>query len=304
MSLELFIGRRRVWMPCAFVTALVLVYALWPEPKVDPAPPLPSPNGYDDFVKAGKLLDPITSDYSKMPPEELRAYVGTNQEPLRLISLGLTRECRKPIEYSKVYYQQHGKELSDIKRLTKLISAEGRLAEAEGRHGDAARSHLDNLSLGQLSSNGGLIIEKFVGLAVETIGIFGIERVADRLTSSEAREIIEGLQASDTRSTAPDEFIARERLWNKRVNSLGERIQGMWEYRMLFPERAGDDTLIERIHRNDRSRRQLLLHLASRAYELEHGKRPLRAEDLVPSVLRAVPKDPETGTNLVLNLAL
>jgi len=159
-----------------------------------------------------------------MPPEELKAYVGTNQEPLRLVRLGLTRECRVPIEYSKDYYQQHWQERSDIKKLAQLISAEGRLAEA--------------------------------------------------------------------------------RLWSKRVYSLIDRIRMMWQYRTLSPEWAMDDKFIQRAHRTDLLRRQLLLRLAARTYEVEHGKRPSRAEDLVPSVLRAIPKDPETGTNLVLNPAL
>jgi hypothetical protein len=239
-----------------------------------------------------------------MPPEELRAYVGTNQGPLRLVRLGLTRDCQKPIEYSKEYYRQHWTELSDMKKLAQLISAEGRLAEAEGRFGDAALSHLDNLAFGQVSPNGGLIVEKLIGLAVETMGILGIERVASRLTAHEARTVIESLHASDSRSKASDEFIARDRLWSKRVYSLAERIQVMWSYHILRPGKAADDKFIEKIHRTDRLRRQLLLNLASRVYEQEHGKRPLRAEDLVPSVLPTVPKDPETGTNLVLNPAL
>jgi hypothetical protein len=301
MSLATSIKRRRVLMSSAFAAVAILIWLLWPAPKEPPAPPLPSPNGYDDFVKAGKLLDPTPPDYSRMPLEELRAYIGTNQEPLRFVRLGLTRECWKPIEYSKTYYDQHWNELSDMKKLAQLISAEGRLGQAEGRYGDAARAHLGNVSFGQLSSNGGLIIEKLVGLAIEAVGIVGLERVADRLTARETRTVIEALQASDSRSKAPAEFVARDRLWSKRVYTLGDRIRGIWQYRTLRPDRAADAKFAEKIHKIDRHRRQLMLNLAARAYELEHGKRPVRAEDLVPSVLRAVPKDPETGTNLVLN---
>src|SRR5882672_9833670 len=118
MSLGLFIKRRRVWMPCAFVTALVLIYALWPEPKIDPAPPLPSPNGYDDFIKAGQLL--ISADYSRMSREELRSVVGTNQEPLRLVRLGLKRDCQVPTEDSMAYQQKHLSDLSSVKYLALL----------------------------------------------------------------------------------------------------------------------------------------------------------------------------------------
>jgi hypothetical protein len=75
----------------------------------------------------------------------------------------------------------------------------------------------------------------------------------------------------------------------------------MWMTKSLFPDRQNDQKFTTRLLTTDRRRRQLLLDLASRACELEHGKRPLHAEELVPSLLRAVPKDPETGTNLVLS---
>ncbi|HYV30078.1 MAG TPA: hypothetical protein VEO53_03045 [Candidatus Binatia bacterium] len=49
------------------------------------------------------------------------------------------------------------------------------------------------------------------------------------------------------------------------------------------------------------TRRKLLLKLAARGYELETGNRPASTLELVPSFLRAVPKDPESGTNLLLH---
>jgi hypothetical protein len=46
--------------------------------------------------------------------------------------------------------------------------------------------------------------------------------------------------------------------------------------------------------------RQLLIALAARAYELENGHRPASFTDLVPDYLKAVPKDPVSGANLIL----
>ncbi len=46
--------------------------------------------------------------------------------------------------------------------------------------------------------------------------------------------------------------------------------------------------------------RDLMMHLAARAYQLEHGKVPGRAGDLVPVYLQTVPKDPATGAEMVL----
>jgi competence protein ComGC len=46
--------------------------------------------------------------------------------------------------------------------------------------------------------------------------------------------------------------------------------------------------------------RQLMIDLAARAYELDKGHRPASVADLVPEYLKAVPKDPIAGTNIVL----
>ena len=46
--------------------------------------------------------------------------------------------------------------------------------------------------------------------------------------------------------------------------------------------------------------RVFLLKTAARAYELETGKRPASAGDLVPNYLKIVPKDPYTGADLPL----
>ena len=289
-------------MPCAFVAALVLIYALWPEPKVALAPPLPSPNGYDDFVKAGTLLAFTAADYRRMPKEDLEAYVSTNQEPLRLVRLGLTRECQVPMDVSWEQVRTNWEGRSGVSRLTLLIAAEGRLAELEKRFSDAARAHLDNVRFGQRSATGGRIIDKFKGVAFETIGMMGLERIVDRLDTAEVvRECITTLETADARSTPASDYINRDRQWYRKATRSSDKIRAMWVNKTLFPDRAADQALITKLHIADRRRRQLLLNLAARAYELERGKKPVRAEDLVPSVLRTLPKDPETGTNLVLN---
>ena len=66
---------------------------------------MPNPNGYDDFVKAGQLVTPIsgTNDYRKMSREELASVVSTNAEALKLVRIGLSHECRVPDDYSSDY---------------------------------------------------------------------------------------------------------------------------------------------------------------------------------------------------------
>ena len=94
-----------------------------------PSKPLPNPNGYDDFVKAGTMLSGKASDYSTMTQTELVTLVGTNAEALKLLRVGLSRECRVPNDYSSRYINRVLFELSSQKELALTLCAEGRLGE-------------------------------------------------------------------------------------------------------------------------------------------------------------------------------
>jgi hypothetical protein len=306
MPLGLFIKRRRVWMPLAFVFVAIAIYAFWPSPKRDPGPPLPSPNGYDDFVKAGRLLPENAPDYSAMTVDELRSLFSTNQEPLRLVRLGLERECRVPTEKSVNYMDKHISDLASLKRLARFLSASGRFVEMEERYDDAAKIHLEVVRLGQASARGGLMLDKLVGVAIENVGLVELDRMHTHLSTESGHTAARTLEELEIGADSAVAFIVREGQSNRNVGWSGRIVFKLLGWLFSKPSffAAVDQKFTAKVTTSDRRRRQLMLNLAARVYELEHGKRPLSVEELVPSVLRAVPKDPETGTNLVLNPAL
>jgi len=292
-------NKHRLPLSAALLLAVMAaVFFLWPAPPSVIGPPLPSPNGYDDFVKAGTMLATLSTDYTKMSMEELKACLSTNQEPLRLLRLGLTRECRIPTEDSADYIQRHITDLMGIKKMAQLLSGEGRLAEMEGRFADAAKSHLDNMRYGPASANGGLIIDKLVGVAVENIGTEGIERIVGKLDAHQAREVITILEAADARSTPATVFLARDREWSRKAGKWTDTFQAMWMAKTFFPTRQTEQKFIAKLQATDLRRQKLLLALASRVHELETGKRPQQTSDLVPGIFRAIPKDPGTSADL------
>ncbi len=273
-----------------FLAALVLVYWLWPNAPAAPATPLPSPNGYDDFVAAGDMIVPNPADAARMTTEELRAFIAMNQEPLRLFRLGLTRECQVPVEDSMAYIRRHIRDLSSIKQLARLVAGQARLVEVEMNYSAAALSHLDNIRLGQVSANGGLIINKLVGVAVESFGVEGMERIVGRLDGHQTREIIKTLEAIEARAQSASVFIARDRQWARKAGSFSDWLQAMWMAKTLFPTRLSEQNFNAKVQASDARRRQLLLNLARHVHELETGRPPARLEDMVPSILRVLPK--------------
>jgi hypothetical protein len=116
----------------AAVAAALVVLALlvfWP---VRPAPVvLPSPNGYDDIVKAGTLLVDLQDDYRQLAEPALRQLVASNSPALELLRTGLARECRVPVKASQDYFRTNSSRLLPG-HLANALAAEGRLAEMDG----------------------------------------------------------------------------------------------------------------------------------------------------------------------------
>ena len=73
--------------------------------------------------------------------------VSTNAEPLRLLRLGLTRQCVMPMDSALTNAAGSMNQLARMKRLVHLLAAEGRLREMENRPAEAARSYVEAIRL-------------------------------------------------------------------------------------------------------------------------------------------------------------
>jgi len=270
------------------IVAVVFLGANSPQPR-----PMPNPNGYDDFVKAGQMVTGKPGDYNTMSKEELVALVATNQEVLRLVRIGLGRECRAP-DYNSA---QTLPLLASLKGLALLISAEGKLAELGGHSNEAAKIYIEGIRFGQKSSQGGVLIVRLVGLACEAIPTWRLEPLTNSLDAQTCREIAQALEAIDAGEEPAEETIKQEKLWSLKVFGLRAQFMALVQYKS---NREYKKKFIQKVKANTLRRRQLILNFAARAFELEQGKRAQSTADLVPGYLKAIPQDPTTGTNLVL----
>jgi len=227
-------GVKKAWglVAGAFVAVLCVLLAAgaayWRAVNTVPyyAPPsvvMPVPNGFDDFVAAGQLSKSVNYDRidtrfqggqlvpvvpaprvknatdEGAPLASLREVVKRNGPALARLRKGLGKEYRNPpvLTINQVF-----PELADFRALGRVLLCEGRLAEREGRPNDAARSYLDCLRLGTLIGRGGCLIHGLVANAVQRIGLYGLEGVADRLdgptAAAAAREVARLARARST----------------------------------------------------------------------------------------------------------
>src|SRR5580765_4534351 len=145
------------WSVCPLILLGVLAYGVVELNRKTPLPPLPNPNGNDDFVKAQKLVLGNPADFERGSLEELRKHLAENAEALKRVREGLAKQCRIPISFSTNYLALRS--LSDVKRVARLLEAEGRLAEFEGRTNDAARIYLETIRYGKESCRGGVMMD-------------------------------------------------------------------------------------------------------------------------------------------------
>ena len=99
-----------------------------------------------------------------------------NSDALQAARTSLQEDCAVPIQSSESYMSRHLSELADYKRLAQAFVAEGRLAEMENRPGDAAKSYLDAIRLGNKSDHGGILIDELVSTAIEAMGVANLAK--------------------------------------------------------------------------------------------------------------------------------
>jgi hypothetical protein len=299
----------RILLLAAVVIFLLAIVSLVGFMRSGPpvGPPLPNPNGYDDFLKAAALVTGDVGNASTLDRNSLRALVSTNAESLRLLRLGLTRDCSVPTDSAMTNIAGVLGDLANLKSLVRLLSEEGRLAEMEARYEDAAHSYLDAIRFGNEMSRGGFIIHRLVGIASEAIGYTPLSKLVPKLSPLEARPLIVKLEKIDITGITWEEVRRNEYGFARSELSQGANpitfVKSLWQnWSSLKRAAMRHKELVAHV-------RLLTAELAVRCYQSEQGRAPSVLEQLVPKYLQRVPSDPfsdkpliyrSQGTNWVL----
>ena len=282
------------------ITNVLLVVLVLLRDNSTPSRPMPRPNGYDDFVRAGKLVVLSSSDYTNlntMARDPLAALVTSNHDALAAVRVGLTHDSLVPDDYSTNYTTDHLPDFATFKQLSQVFRAEGRLAELDGRTNDAAKIYLDGVRFGQDSSRGGVMLSRLVGIACETIAFNSLRPLNDQLDATNSRAVARELEKIDADEDPVEQTLQQEARWARKVGGMSGQIEMLIDHKSVQQTR---DRFTAKEQNHLRLIRQTTLSFAARAYNLDKGKPPATAADLVPDYLKAVPKDPTTGRDLSL----
>jgi hypothetical protein len=284
-----------------FPFVLFFGFLLFMEEPLPPVAPLPNPNGYDDLVKAGKMIKDIVSDYDKASPEKLRGIVLTNAEALSLARSALSKQCGVTLQFSRGYVTNHLPELIGFRSLAYTFVCEGKFAEKENRFTDAVKSYLDTIHFGNEAARGGVLMDEMIGIAIGSVGVGQLQTIVTNLDAKTCREAAATLETLYSQRQTWSETLRQENAWSRRRFSglQGRTIRLYYQLVYYRTRDKNHQRAIDTINSTQKKEGQLLIDLAARAYELDKGHRPANITDLLPDYLKAIPQDPVTGTNMV-----
>ena len=284
-------------LACPFVLFLVCLIFMASE-LLPPLPPIPNPNAYGDLVKASKMIKgEVWAYYDNATVEKLRGIVFTNAGALALARTALTNPCAVPLSlYLTTGPTNQIYNISDLTTLARAFVCEGKFAEKENHFGDAAKSYLDAVRFGNQVAHGGMFIDELIGATAWSEGEMALQSIVTNLDAAACRKTAVNLEILTLHRQTWAETM-------QQAEALSRRIWG-WrsEWLKLIHYTARQKLFTQKKNALDQIQQdegRLLLDLAARAYELEKGKPPASAADLVPDYLKAIPQDPVTGTNIV-----
>lgn len=273
-------------------------FLVWTPPPM----PLPNPNGYDDLIKAAQAVAGKIDDATELEHEGLRTLITTNAEALRLLRIGLSRRCAVPTDSHIANFETVVMgDLIGLKRLAKLLSAEGRLAEIENRPSDAARSYTDAIHLGRQISRGGLMIHRLVGIACEGLVSKPLPAVLPKLTCEQLTSLAAELEGIDHSTVLWREVLQNEKRFARADTGDFEYpialVSSWWRARSI---RRG----VQEKHEVASARLRLLtVEVALRSYKCRQGRAAETLAQLTPKYLRSAPIDPFSGKPLIYRLS-
>jgi hypothetical protein len=274
------------------IAPLMVVLSRAPAP-----PPLPSPNGYDDLLKASAAAGTNGYSYGLVSNAALRKLVSSNAQALRLVRLGLTRQCAVPSAAAMTNNAALLNDLAGMKGLALLLMAESRVHLEDNQPAAAAACCLDAMRLGNEISRRGILLHRRVGIACEAIARYDLVKFVTTLSPAEARPVIATLQEIDRTRVSFDDVMRQERSsFYRQLRANGNPVlwvRALWDFRATRQMALAHHKVIVAYNH------LVATELALRCYRADKSCVPARLEDLVPDYLRRVPEDPFLGRPLI-----
>jgi hypothetical protein len=187
-----------------------------------PAPSLPNPNGYEDFIAAARLAGrPLILD-TNAPTADLAAEVAGNRRVLDLARAGLAKKCQafELDEWDGTNWMQV---LAGFKSVCGLLTEEARVAgETNAAAGVAVC--IEAVRFSREIARGASLINHLVGLACQQIALKEAARNVSRMSPAECAEAARNFRQIERDAATWDEVLAGERVYFNRHAGFHDKL--------------------------------------------------------------------------------
>jgi hypothetical protein len=290
--------KRSRWL-LAFAALLALVIALLVAARR--TDPLPSPNGYDDFVAAGRMVVGNLGKLSLTNGSQISVFAQLNKDVVERVRRGLRRQSRATLVtgVDRVGKDTESGDLPAVRRASIALKVIALQYASEGRLEEALAIQLDRVRMAVASAHGGVLIDYFRETACELMALHDIERLTNHLNATQCLYTLDILRK--TQNDRESLRRIRSRDWQWRWSSFAwlhswPEIRAQADYvikgvKNIIGSLSGatQDEAERRALEVAQTHRELSLALARRAFTLEKGRPPANDAELVPEYLPALP---------------
>jgi hypothetical protein len=200
-----------VLLIAAILLLLGFVAYVWLSVPSVPPIVLPNPNGYPQFLEAGRRIVGTPDDIANSDADTLKRFLASNAAVLSESLDTLQIECVVPIEYTAAYQQRVVDDVAPLKNVARLLCADARLAELDGHPEEAAEKYAEIIRFSQKTSNGGLLIHIQSGIAYERLGWQALLKLAPSLSKEQKAALSEQLASTNRVVLKVEDYMAREK---------------------------------------------------------------------------------------------
>lgn len=270
---------------------LMMAVLLRPLPTVENT--LPIPNGYVELVRLGTqlkgctILRELAADV--VDDEKVDAAVPNYAAEYAAIHKALDVPCRIPIVYNEAV-DIDMTAVGALRDLERMIAAKAHAALRAGTIDEALACQQDILRLAHSICNGGLLVHLMVATAVENAASQSVYTTIDKMNSSQCRDVVRRLTNFDRQREEYDRTRERELVWI--TKTAGWPMRAIQIAQRVSGEDDAERSAVRVFQMNEAVLRLLIIEVALRAYQLDHGSLPTQLTALAPEYLAAQPVDP------------
>ena len=281
-------SKLRITLALGFAALVALLALVFVIPSKSAFAPLPDPNGYHVLVQAAAKVE---ASNTETDTNEVEALVLFNRPALNEVRRALELPCAVPVQMNQRWMRRHTAEVSSFRRVANACDMEAALLRQQGATTEALQRCLDLTRFSHAISRNGLLVTVLMAMACENIALKRMSNLLSSLNAADCKRAAAVLYEQDRQRESLDQIALRDAEWARETYGFTVQLS-MIARGGLRPDKAVMARAEKRFQMQSREARLVMLKLAARAFELEHGRKPQGTSELVPAFIPAVPVDP------------